>query len=68
MGKVLWWEVESNSLHLTCFEVHHQYLQSSKGQHQSVLCTGKRANSLGFGNMRHTETFKKKLSIELTLF
>lgn len=66
-GSVLWWKLESSNLHLTFSEVHHQYLQSSKGQQRSVLCTGKRANSLGFGNVRHTEMFKKKFSNELTL-
>lgn len=50
------------------FEVHHQYLQSSKGQHRSVLCTGKRANWPGFGNVWYTEMFKKTFSDELTLF
>lgn len=68
VGNVLWWKVESSNLHLTSSEVHHQYLQSSKGQHHSVLCTGKRANSLGFGNVRHTEMFNKKFSNELHLF
>lgn len=68
MGNVLWWEVESSNLHLIFSEVHHQYLQSSKSQHHPVLCTGKTANSLGFGNVRCTGMFKKKFSNELTLF
>lgn len=68
MGNVSWWKLESSNLHLTFSEVHHQHLQSRKGQHHSVLYTGKRANSLGFGNVRHTEMFKEKFSNELTLF
>lgn len=63
-GNILWWKVESSNLHLTFSEVYHQYLQSSKGQQHFLLCMGKTANSLGFGNVRHTEMPKKKFSDE----